>query len=257
MQSLFHHKPHPLRRRLVGIVSIVSIVGLALLLALPVAAQGQEAIVRIAPAVAEVTVGQTVTLEFELSDARNAYGIDVRATFDSKVIEVVDADPDTDGVQLNPGDFLRPDFVARNTADNAAGTLRYALTQVNPTEPASGTGVIFTVQFRGKAAGESALKLEPVELADRQGQLQPVTIQGGVIKVVAGQAATQAIAPTQPSPVVEPTASAVPTAIPAATVQPAGSPALPAGFPCAGAAIAPALGLLGLVGWGARHRRNE
>ena len=217
--------------------------------------------VRTDPTVIEVAAGQTATVKFVLADAQNAYGIDVHATFDPKMVEVVDADPGADGVQMTPGDFLRPDFVARNVADNEKGTLRYALTQVNPTQPASGTGVIFTVLFRGKSAGETALKLEPVEMADRQGQILPVTVQSGTIKVVTSQASTQVPAPTQPAHGAEPTAAAAPTAavptvVPAATAQPAASPALPGGLPCAGGVLLPSMGLLGLAGWGASRRRK-
>ncbi len=173
---------------------------LTLFCVVPAAAQGQNAVVRPDPLVAEVAVAQTATVQFMLADAQNAYGIDLRATFDPQLVEVVDADPGADGVQMTPGDFLRPDFVVRNVADNEQGTLRYALTQVNPTEPASGAGVIFTVQFRGKAAGESALTLGPVELADRQGQLLPVTVQSGTIKVVATQAPTPVLPATSRRP---------------------------------------------------------
>ena len=80
-------------------------------------------------------------------------------------------------------------------ADNQKGTLRYAMTQVNPTQPASGAGVIFTVQFRGKAAGETAFKLAPVEMADRQGQMLPVTVQSGTLRVVS-QPSTKIPVPT-------------------------------------------------------------
>jgi hypothetical protein len=250
------------QRRFKRTVGIGALIGLTLLLALPVAGQGGSAIVRTDPTVVEVAAGQTATVQFVLADAQNAYGIDVRATFDPKVVEVVDADPGADGVQMTPGDFLRPDFVVRNVADNEKGTLRYALTQVNPSQPVSGTGVLFTVQFRGKAAGETALTLAPVEMADRQGQLLPVTIQGGTIKVVASQASTQVPAPTQPAQGAEPTAAAAPTAaavptvVPAATAQPAASPALPGGLPCAGGVLLPSMGLLGLAGWGVSRRRK-
>ena len=79
-----------------------------------------------------------------------------------KLVEVVDADPAREGVQFTPGTFPQPDFVARNVADNEAGTLRYVITQVHPTEPASGDGVLFTVQFRAQAdSGEGTFTLGP------------------------------------------------------------------------------------------------
>ena len=70
------------------------------------------------PTVVEVAAGQTATVKFVLADAQNAYGIDVRATFDPKVVEVVDADPGKDGVQLTPGDFSEARLRGANVADN-------------------------------------------------------------------------------------------------------------------------------------------
>jgi hypothetical protein len=224
---------------------------LAFVFALPAAGQGQTAVVRSDPAVLEIGLGESATISIVLADARDVYGIDLRAAFDPQLVEVVDADPGSDGVQLTPGAFLRPDFVARNTADNAAGTLRYAITQVNPTQPASGTGVVLTVRFRGKAAGEAPLTLGPVEMADRQGQSLPVTVEHGTIRVVKDQAATPLPAPTQP---MLSTATAAPSAAPAVTSQPAASPVVPGGLPCAGGALLPSLGLVGLAGWAVRRR---
>jgi hypothetical protein len=227
---------------------------LTLFCVVPAAAQGQGAIVRTEPTASVVGAGQMTSVTFVLADVQNAYGIDVRATFDPKFVEVVDADPAKDGIQMSPGTFPQPDFVARNVADNQAGTLRYAITQVNPTEPASGTGVILAVQFRGKAAGETALKLDAVELANRQGQLLPAVFEGGSIRVVADRAPMPVSATAQPAPAAEPTAQTVPTVSQAETAQPAAAPAFPGGLPCTGSVLAPSLGLLGLARWATWRR---
>ena len=97
--------------------------------------------VRIDPAVIEIGPGDMATLTVVLADAQEVYGIDVREPFDPQLVEVVDADPAREGVQFKAGSFPRPDFLVRNEADNQAGTLHYAITQVNPTEPANGYGV--------------------------------------------------------------------------------------------------------------------
>src|SRR5512142_854354 len=104
-----------------------------------VGAQG-GATVRIDPLAFEVGNGQEETVALVMDDAKDVYGIDVRAKFDPSVIEIVDADPAKEGVQMTPGDFIRPDFVVRNIADNAAGTLQYVTTQINPSPPANGHG---------------------------------------------------------------------------------------------------------------------
>ena len=186
-------------------------VELLVLAALPASAQDTLAAVRPNALVLEIGDGQVGTLDIVLENAQDVYGIDVRASFDPAVIEVVDADPAKDGVQMLPGTFLKPDFVVRNVADNEAGTLLYVDTQVNPTPPASGTGVLFSVRFRGKAAGKvSDLKVTSVEMANRQGVKLKVQPQDGTIRV----AGTPVPAAT-PGAVASVT-TAVPTGMPAA-----------------------------------------
>ena len=163
---------HPTNPRLCraawrGLAAILVLTAFA---ALPAAAQGTDAVVRGEPGVLELGVGETAGVAIVLADARDVYAIDVRATYDPQVVEIVDADPARDGVQLVPGAFPQPDFVARNVADNAAGALRYAITQVNPTAPASGVGSSSTCGFAGRPPGATTLAVGPVELADRRGR---------------------------------------------------------------------------------------
>lgn len=182
-------------------VGLGVILSLALVMVLPAAAQDPTAIVRSDPAVLELAPGEMATLTVVLAGAQNVYGIDVRAAFDPQLVEVVDADPASEGVQLSPGTFPQPDFPVRNEADNQAGTLRYVVTQVNPTEPVSGDGVIFTVQLRALAdSGEGAFTIGPIEMADRTGNLLAVQTENGLIRI----SPAEQQAPTEPAPATPP-----------------------------------------------------
>lgn len=206
------------------------ITGVLVLSFLPVAAEGQNATVRSDPVQLEVSAGQTATLTVMLADAQSVYGIDVSASFDPQLVEVVDTDPAKDGVQMMPGTFPQPDFVARNVADNQAGTLRYAITQVHPTEAVTGSGPIFSVQFRAKASGGQApFTITSVEMTDRDGIALDVQSENGVIRVLStGQTVLPTSIPTAtlPAPTatdVPPTATGV-AAPQAATSAPTDSP---------------------------------
>lgn len=168
---------------------------------LPVAAQDQPAIVRSDPAVLEIAPGEVATLTVVLTGARDVYGIDLRAVFDPQLVEVIDADPAREGAQFSPGTFPQPDFLVRNVADNQAGTLHYAIAQVNPTEPASGDGVLFTVQLRALAeSGEGAFTIGPVEMADRTGVILDVQMESGLIRITpTGQTPTDQPATVAPN----------------------------------------------------------
>ena len=175
-------------RRALHLVCALGLV--ALFGAMPPLARSQgAAVIRPDPALLEIGPGQTARVDIVLENAQDVYAIDLRLKYDPAVIEVLDADPAKEGVQAAPGAFLKPDFVVRNTADNTAGTLQYVITQVNPTAPASGTGVVLAFQVRGRQAGETPITFESVEMADRRGQTLAVTPSSGTIKVVAASAA--------------------------------------------------------------------
>jgi len=212
---------------------------LALLPAHPLLAQGT--VVRPDPTVLEIGQGQVETVNIILENAQDVYAIDVQASFDPAAVEVVDADAGRDGVQMIPGDFVKPDFAVRNTADNAAGTLQYVITQVNPTEPVSGTGTVFSIQLRGKVLGaQSELKIDSVQIANRRGVKLSVQPQDGTLTVVPPK-------PETPTPVPAPTtasttepqaavtsAEAIGTAIPTPTPVVVDSPTpVPASQPAA------------------------
>ncbi|MBI5879015.1 MAG: hypothetical protein HZB53_15295 [Chloroflexi bacterium] len=184
---------------------------IALATVAPMQAQG-GATARPDPPTLEVGLGQQETLNIVLEDAQDVYGIDVRAKFDPAVIEVVDADPSKDGVQMTPGTFIKPDFLVRNTAENVTGTLQYVTTQVNPSPPVSGRGIVVSVLVRGKALGkQTAFTISFVEIADRTGRKLPVRGQAGNIVVVQ---------PKPPTPTPTAQATATPTAAPSSVPSP-------------------------------------
>lgn len=182
--------------------------------------------VRLAPAEIVVAAGQTVDAAIEVVAAPDLYGIDVSLTFDPNVVEVVDADPSTEGVQVALGTFLDPGFVIRNAADNTAGTVRFAMTQLSPSEPKSGSGVVVVVKLRGKQAGvTSPLTIVKAGAAQRTGESIPTLPSSGQVRVVAvaGQAPTATSIPTQavstlaPAPTEPVSTASAATATPVAT----------------------------------------
>jgi hypothetical protein len=143
-----------------------------------------------------VGVGLTSAVTVDVRNVADLYGADVRLQFDPAVVEVVDADPRADGVQIQTGTFLDPGLVVRNVADNVKGTVWYALTQLNPSAPKSGQGRLFTVVFRGRKPGaRSEIVVQSVTLPTRLGERIPVNAVNGAIRVVSPDQA-----PATPSP---------------------------------------------------------
>lgn len=125
-----------------------------------------------------VTVGQEFTVPVRITGVSNINAADVRVTYNPALLQ---------GVSVDHGYFLRPDYVVRQGFYGPPQCnpmcARYALTQIAPTPPVSGSGVLMYVTYRAVAVGVSSLTLR-VELADRYGQLIPVTVQGGTVTVV-------------------------------------------------------------------------
>ncbi len=149
-------------------------------------------------------------VEIWAKDISGLYGIDVRATYDPAILQVVDADPNTAGVQITPlSGFLKPDYVVKKLACNSAsatdpdcataGLVWYAATQTSPTAPASGSGALAAIDFIGASAGLSSLQITYSE---------PVDIHGNLIATTTTNAQLAANPPASP---------AVTVSLPAAT----------------------------------------
>ena len=105
------------------------------------AASPSATIVRCDPATVVGPIGGAVNVDIYVENVVELYAADVRLSFDTTALQVVDADPEASGVQMQLLDtFLSPDYVPRNVADNDEGTIWYAATQMNPAEAVSGSG---------------------------------------------------------------------------------------------------------------------
>lgn len=139
----------------------------------------------------EIGAGQVEMLEILLVEAKDIYGVDLQASFDPAVVEVVDTDRVQSGVQMTPQPFIRPDYVVLNLADNKKGMLHYVVTQLSPTLPANGAGAILSIQFRGKGTGmRTTLTFLSVQIANQRGVKLAVTAQGAELLVVPPKPAT-------------------------------------------------------------------
>lgn len=163
------------------------------------------------PATGSYEVGDTIAVEVWVEDVVNLYGVDIRLAFDPSLLQVVDAAPGIPGVQITPrSDILSPDFVIRREADNAAGTVWYAATQVNPTPPASGSGALFSFSFVTIAEGVTHVLVTNFQLADPNGMLIPAQASGAVYQI--GEVLTPTpTAPSTATPTLTPTPTATAT----------------------------------------------
>jgi len=168
--------------------------------------------------------GSSLQVPVSVRNVQELYGVDFTVTFDPELVQVQDEDPALPGIQASLGEFLDPGLLLFNNADNEAGTLHFAMSQYNPSEPKSGEGVILVITFLGITQGEMQLEVEEVQLANRLGEEIPSTGINGTISISSG-APTQAVS----YPTVQPTGlvllgefapTPTPTEMPTSTPQP-------------------------------------
>jgi hypothetical protein len=167
------------------LVATLALLLVALLLSGPLTGTGsaqEVATVRLEPGQEEADV---VTVDIRIENATYLYGAEVHLAFDPTYLEVQDADPDTEGVQIQVGGFPSPDFVVQNQADNDKGTIDYAVTQMAPREAVDGSGILATVTVKGKDKGPTSLTFVEAMLANPDGQEIPSQTVDGQVEIAA------------------------------------------------------------------------
>jgi len=90
----------------------------------------------------------------------NLYGFGLRLSFDPALVE---------GMEIEPGGFLSPDWQLEKSIDNDTGIIAYSVCQMNPSEPITGTGALATISWRGNAVGTSPIRITYVGLSAPHG----------------------------------------------------------------------------------------
>ncbi|HEY3342181.1 MAG TPA: cohesin domain-containing protein [Anaerolineae bacterium] len=197
-----------------GFMRWLILVASLLLAAAPARAQATTQ-VRVTPAELQLSVGQTSQITIDVAGVQGLYGVDLSLTFDPNAVEAAGSAP----AQVEQGAFLDAGFVIVNQADNAAGTVHFAMTQINPSEPKNGSGTLINVKLRGKKEGAaSALTLTKVDLVTRDGTLISGTLVSGQVSVISTSPGTPTATPLPAA------TQAGPTALPP-TLAPAQTPA--------------------------------
>lgn len=165
-------------------------------------AGASSAVVRFDPASANVALNQTFTINIRVDDVTGLAGFEIHMSYNPTILEVQDANPSTDGVQIAAGSFLQPDFVAQNSVDPGNGKIDFSLLQLPPHGAVSGSGVLAVITFKAKTSGTSPLTFSTVNLAGDGGTVIGVSPQNGQVTVGGSGPSnpTPTPAPGQPTP---------------------------------------------------------
>jgi hypothetical protein len=148
-----------IRKNRINLVILSALMALVILLAsaaiAPAIANG-VGLLWLNPASTAIDKGATTEVVVQLDSVTNVYGAQFSLSFDPAVLQVVDADSGTGGVQISTGTCPNPAFVIANTADNGAGTVGYAAIQLGPSPPPCDGGDVASIEFQCIASGVSS-----------------------------------------------------------------------------------------------------
>lgn len=172
----------------------------------------------------EVAPGSTIQVPVYVRGVQELYGVDLTLEFDPDVVQVIDQGPAMEGTQAGLGKFLDPGLLLFNNVDNEAGTLRFTMSQYNPSEPKSGEGILLLISFEGLTEGETTLEITSVSLSTREGVEIPSRGVNNSLVVVSGaleQQITYAVAEATGMILIQTaTPTPAPTATSTATLKP-------------------------------------
>lgn len=217
-----------------GLIAVIILLALpAIIGAAPTGLAQAGTALRLIASPQQIDVNETTTVTLQVENVTDLAGVEFTLSFDPALLEAQDADPSNDGVQVTLGGLLSPDFVVFNVADNAAGVVNVAFSQLAPNQPVSGSGVLATIVFRGKQPGVASLDFQNAMLSNADGMAISASTSG--VSIVVGSTSTftptttptpTATLPSGPTPTTAPpTSTPTPTtASPTATPGPAPSP---------------------------------
>ena len=131
-----------------------------------------------------IHIGDTFTLDLNIENVHNLAGWQFDIAYDSAVLEAV---------EVNEDDFLKTGggttFFQRGTIDNRAGKIKGLSSARLSEDGVSGSGTLLSVTFTAKAAGQTQLRLDNLQLASITGK--PITAESHeVVITVAGRLTT-------------------------------------------------------------------
>ena len=179
------------RMRIRGSVfSVITFILLGVLCAAaPVSAQGGARVGVFADL--EIPLNTRVEVPVEVRDVSELYAVDLTIRFDPDVLQVEDANPNQAGVQPGLATFLDAGMTLFNEVDNETGTVRFVMSQINPSEGKSGSGNLLVLYFVGKQAGTSQVTVEHAEASDRYGVA--ITLSGVDAEIVVSASAPEVV----------------------------------------------------------------
>ncbi len=147
------------------------------------ALQSSDAIVTFSPAEQSLQVGDAAIINVQVEQAENLFAVAMNLRFDPTVLQVQDANPEIEGIQIGLGDFPNPEEVSENRVIHSTGVIDYAAAQVSTDQPNKSEGLLATIAVEAVGPGTSDLTVVSIQLVNGNGDEIPTTTERGTISV--------------------------------------------------------------------------
>jgi len=97
-------------------------------------------------------------ISIHINNAENLYGIEFILKFDPSQLTLLDANSQTEKIDLMPGDMLdiNNSIILRNEVDNIKGVVLFTMSLTNPAPAVSGNGLIAELKFKPKVNDDNS-----------------------------------------------------------------------------------------------------
>lgn len=122
---------------------------------------------------------QTVTAQLILENLEGLRAFEVKLTFDPAQVQVMDANPAMDGVQVGMGELFQDALVAVNKVDNTRGEILVAAAK--PSAEVTGNTDAIKFQLKGVTPGDGKITIpkDGLKLIDKELKEKIVQVQEG------------------------------------------------------------------------------
>ncbi|MCG3207040.1 MAG: hypothetical protein FOGNACKC_00640 [Anaerolineae bacterium] len=124
----------------------------------------------------------STTVSVKVDNVENMSGVQLDLVYNPAVVQVIDADPGREGVQITVDPVFSSGFIAQNTVDTVNGRVQFGAVLLGGDNIDGSSGII-KVNFEPVAAGTTSLLLEDVILANTSTQPIDHTLVNGSIEV--------------------------------------------------------------------------
>lgn len=163
--------------------------------------ESKSVTVQLSAAQPNIKTGSEFFLDLLAVDAPKVYGLQLVVKYDPKVLQLVDANENKNGVQIEHGNFFNRQqfFTLINKNDPLSGTIKYTVSQVNPAKSVVGNGRLARLFFKSKGIeGNTEVIVTQAKFGTRDGKIIDSQTQSKVELQFAQSHAVQTPAPNPP-----------------------------------------------------------